>query len=164
VNSFKEPLLHDKIIHIIPDVKQGHYAITLQDNSTGKVISEHFARTKKEAFWKFIEFYEGLNPHYTFNPFGRVDNAKRDRRDKSLLHEEESMKSNIKHLKNISKQFLRRPEQSYPVMDVSSALIHEITFRNARLNVFCCSICRKNDVPLADASFSFYFPLPQLFL
>jgi len=154
---FKLSGIRSAVVYINPNVKKKCYEIILLDKITGKIISEHFTETKTEAFWKFIELYESLNPNYTFNPFSRVVSSMRDVRDLSLRPEEEELKANIDPLKTKLKKYLKKPSKSFLALDVYSALIQEIvSCEKFNLNVFCCSICQQSGVLLADVSFYFY--------
>lgn len=154
---FKPSIISTKVVYVKPNINKRYYEITLLDRITGEIISEHLAETKSEAFWKFIELYEGLNPNYTFNSLSRDDSAVRDGRAVALQVEEEELKSDVEFLKIKLKQHLKIPPQSYPVIDVYSALIREIAFsEKSNPNVFCCSICKQSSVLLADISFYFY--------
>lgn len=159
---FQTEVASPRLVQIRPNRQKKCYEITLLDEISGEIISEHFAETKSEAFWKFIELYESINPNYTFNPFGRVDSAMRDGRDVSLQAEDEELKANIAPLKAKLKNYIKRPDKFFPVLDVYSNLIQEIAFsEKPDLNVFCCSLCKQRGVPLADVAFYFYTKSPQ---
>lgn len=154
---FRPGIIFAEVVTVKPHPEKRYYEITLLDKTTGEIISEHLAKTKSEAFWKFIELYESENPNYTFNPFGRVDSAMRDVRDLSLQADEEELKANMTPLKTKLKKYLKTPSQTFPVLDVYAALIQEIAFsEKPDLKVFCCSICKQSKVLLADAAFLFY--------
>lgn len=154
---FKPEVISSSTVTVKPHPENRYYEIRLQDKTTGEIIFEHLAETKSEAFWKFIERYESINPNYTFNPFGRVDSAMRDVRDLSLQNDEEELKDNLEPLKTKLIEYLKKPSQTFPALDVYAALIHEIAFsEKPDLNVFCCSICKNSGVLLADVSFYFY--------
>lgn len=159
---FKSRVHCIKNISVRPNMKMRYYEITLFDKLTGEIISEHIADTKHQAFWKFIELYESLNPNYKFSPYSRVDSAMWDRRHISLSTVEEELKANIEPLKAKLKIYIKRADKLFPVLDVYSNLIQEITCsENHDLNAFCCSICKQSNRPLADISFSFYIKSPQ---
>lgn len=71
------PIISSKMVSVSSNVKKNCYEITLLDKVTGEIISKHFAESKSEALWKFIELYESINPNYTLDPYSRVNNARR---------------------------------------------------------------------------------------
>lgn len=154
---FRPDIISTRVVYVKPNTAKTFYEIALQDKTTGEIISEHVAETKSDAFWKFIELYESINPNYTFNPFGRVDSAIRDVRDLSLSTEAKELKANLGPLKTKLIKYLKKRSQTFPALDVYATFIYEIAFcENPDLNIFCCSICKHSGILLADVSFYFY--------